>query len=116
MATPETRVVEALRASLKKAERLREQNRKLIGALHEPVAIVGLGCRFPGGGVGVGGFWGLVAEGRDAVSGFPDDRGWDVEGLYDPEPGAAGKCYTRSGGFLGDVSGVYGGVFCSVPR
>src|SRR6202050_817178 len=116
MTTPETRVVEALRASLKETERLREQNRKLIGALHEPVAIVGLGCRFPGGGVGVGGFWGLVAEGRDAVSGFPDDRGWDVEGLYDPEPGVAGKCYTRSGGFLGDVAGFDAGFFGISPR
>src|ERR1700685_2749339 len=115
MTTPETRVVEALRASLKETERLREQNRKLIGALHEPVAIVGLGCRVPGGG-GAGGFWGLVAEGRDAVSGFPDDRGWDVEGLYDPEPGVAGKCYTRSGGFLGDVAGCRAGVFCFCPR
>src|ERR1700733_4445947 len=115
MTTPETRVVEALRASLKETERLREQNRKLIGALHEPVAIVGLGCRFPGGG-GAGGFWGLVAEGRDAVSGFPDDRGWDVEGLYDPEPGVAGKCYTRSGGFLGDVAGVDAGFFGISPR
>src|SRR6202044_802259 len=115
MTTPETRVVEALRASLKETERLREQNRKLIGALHEPVAIVGLGCRFPGGG-GAGGFWGLVAEGRDAVSGFPDDRGWDVEGLYDPEPGVAGKCYTRSGGFLGDAAGFDAGFFGISPR
>src|SRR6202050_5747680 len=116
MTTPETRVVEALRASLKETERLREQNRKLIGALHEPVAIVGLGCRFPGGGVGVGGFWGVVGEGRDAVSCFPDDRGWHVEGLYDPEPGVAGKCYTRSGGFLGDVAGFDAGVFGISPR
>src|SRR6202451_1822243 len=115
MTTPETRVVEALRASLKETERLREQNRKLIGALHEPVAIVGLGCRFPGGG-GAGGFWGLVAEGRDAVSGFPDDRGWDVEGLYDPEPGVAGQCYTRSGVFLGDVPGFDAGFLGMSPR
>ena len=71
MTTPETRVVEALRASLKETERLREQNRKLIGAVHEPVAIVGVGCRFPGGGeewrvFGVwwlGGGWGLWFSG-----------------------------------------------------
>ena len=93
-----------------------ERLRKLEDPSYDPVAIVGLGCRFPGGGVGVGGFWGLVAEGRDAVSGFPDDRGWDVEGLYDPEPGVAGKCYTRSGGFLGDVAGFDAGFFGISPR
>ena len=93
-----------------------ERLRKLEDPSYDPVAIVGLGCRFPGGGVGVGGFWGLVAEGRDAVSGFPDDRGWDVEGLYDPEPGVAGKCYTRSGGFLGDAAGFDAGFFGISPR
>src|SRR5580658_5567997 len=116
MTTPETRVVEALRASLKETERLREQNRKLIGALHEPMAIVGAGCRFPGGGDGVEGFWDLVAGGGDGVGGFPGDRGWDVEGLFDPEPGVAGKCYTRHGGFLADVAGFDAGFFGISPR
>src|SRR5580692_5188397 len=115
MTTSETRVVEALRASLKETERLREHNRKLVDALHEPVAIVGVGCRFPGGD-SVEGFWGLVAGGRDAVSGFPGDRGWDVEGLFDPEPGVAGKCYTRHGGFLADVAGFDAGFFGISPR
>src|SRR5580692_5518180 len=115
MTTSETRVVEALRASLKETERLREHNRKLVDASHEPVAIVGVGCRFPGGD-SVEGFWGLVAGGRDAVSGFPGDRGWDVEGLFDPEPGVAGKCYTRHGGFLADVAGFDAGFFGISPR
>src|ERR1700729_2247877 len=115
MTTSETRVVEALRASLKETERLREHNRKLVSASHDPVAIVGVGCRFPGGD-SVEGFLGLVAGGRDAVSGFPGDRGWDVEGLFDPEPEVAGKCYTRHGGFLADVAGFDAGFFGISPR
>ncbi|MFX0581373.1 type I polyketide synthase, partial [Nocardia nepalensis] len=82
----------------------------------EPVAIVGIGCRFPGGVDSGQGLWEMVADGRDVVSGFPTDRGWDVEGLFDPDPAAAGKSYTRSGGFLDAAGDFDAGFFGISPR
>ncbi|MFE2165140.1 SDR family NAD(P)-dependent oxidoreductase [Streptomyces sp. NPDC059447] len=67
---------------------------------HEPIAVVGMGCRFPGGVETPEDMWRLVASGADAMGGFPLDRGWDVDGLYDPEPGKPGKSYVKEGGFL----------------
>ncbi|MET9888584.1 beta-ketoacyl synthase N-terminal-like domain-containing protein, partial [Streptomyces sp. NPDC006430] len=64
------------------------------------IAIVAMSCRLPGGVTSPEDLWELVVEGRDAVSGFPTDRGWDVEGVYDPEPGVPGKTYANEGGFL----------------
>jgi polyketide synthase 1/15 len=81
----------------------------------EPVAVVGMGCRFPGGVVCPQALWEVVAEGRDVVSEFPTDRGWDVEGLFDPDPDAVGKTYTRWGGFVGDVAGFDAGFFGIAP-
>jgi acyl transferase domain-containing protein/acyl carrier protein/protein-L-isoaspartate O-methyltransferase len=75
---------------------------KLERAQQEPVAIVGIGCRFPGGVHGPDAFWQLLAESRDAITEIPGDR-WDVDSLYDLDPEAPGRIATRSGGFLCDV-------------
>ncbi len=66
----------------------------------EPVAIVGIGCRYPGGAHSAEQLWEVVADGRDAISELPTDRGWDVEGLYDPNPDNSRTSYVRHGGFV----------------
>ncbi|MEU1426172.1 SDR family NAD(P)-dependent oxidoreductase [Nocardia sp. NPDC005746] len=80
----------------------------------DPVAIVGVGCRFPGGVSSAEELWRLVVDGRDVISGFPTDRGWD--GVFDPVPGAAGKSYTNEGGFLYEAAEFDAGFFGISPR
>ncbi|HWN35115.1 MAG TPA: SDR family NAD(P)-dependent oxidoreductase, partial [Pseudonocardia sp.] len=81
----------------------------------EPVAIIGIGCRYPGGAVTPELFWDLLATGTDAIASFPGDRGWDADRVYGAAPGA-GTSTTREGGFVYDASGFDAGFFGISPR
>ncbi len=95
---------EALRKALVQVERLKRTNRALLERSNEPIAIVGMSCRFPGGIDSPESLWQMVADARDVMSDFPTDRGWDVAGLFDPDPDARHKCYVRTGGFVDGVA------------
>jgi acyl transferase domain-containing protein/acyl carrier protein len=105
-----------LRRAVGDAQELRERVRALEESAREPVAVVGAGCRFPGGVTSPEQLWDVVSAGVDATGEFPRDRGWDVAALYDPDPEASGRTYTRRGGFLASLAEFDAPFFGISPR
>ncbi|QLH19436.1 type I polyketide synthase [Streptomyces sp. Rer75] len=116
MSTSSEQVAQALRAAMKETERLRRQNRHLIAAATEPVAVVGMGCRYPGGVRSPEDLWRLVAAGTDAISGFPGDRGWNLSALRGGQVDERGNEVSQQGGFLDCATEFDPGFFGISPR
>ncbi|MDT8909784.1 type I polyketide synthase [Amycolatopsis sp. PS_44_ISF1] len=116
MSAPNEQIVEALRASLKENVRLEQENSALAAVAAEPIAIVSMACRYAGGIRNPEDFWRVVTDGTDVYTGFPTDRGWDLEGLYHPDPDNPGTTYVREGAFLHDAAQFDAGFFGISPR
>ena len=104
-----------LQESLAAIQRLQRRLDAAEAARCEPIAIVGIACRLPGGVTDTAGFWKVLSEGMDMVGEVPADR-WDVDAYYDPDPNAQGKARTKAGGFLKDIEAFEPSFFGMSPR
>ncbi|RZQ63966.1 SDR family NAD(P)-dependent oxidoreductase [Amycolatopsis suaedae] len=90
--------------------------REELAAAREPIAVVAMSCRLPGGVSSPEEFWALLADGSDAIGPLPADRGWDLDALYDPDPERAGTAYVKEGGFLSGIADFDAEFFGISPR
>ncbi|WP_428341832.1 type I polyketide synthase [Mycobacterium sp.] len=100
-------------------DRLRPQSGRIAADRHEPsepIAILGIGCRFPGGVNSPDDLWQLLSDECDAISAFPTDRGWNLDALFGPDPDAPGATYVRTGGFVQNVADFDAAFFGISPR
>ncbi|MBP1158333.1 type I polyketide synthase [Rhodococcus sp. PvR099] len=89
---------------------------RTVSASDEPIAIVGMSCRLPGGVESPEDLWDLVLDGADSIGPFPADRGWNTDAVFDPDPGRAGTTYAGHGGFIDQVASFDAGFFAISPR
>ena len=112
----EAKLTEYLKWTTAELQKTRRQLAAAEAERHEPIAVIGMACRYPGSVHSPEDLWDLVEAGADAVADFPQGRGWHVDELYDPDPAATGHSYTRSGGFLTGAEDFDAGLFGLSPR